>query len=560
MTAVLALATAVMLRPTVEQLRTAVPDNLGDPTLIAWLLSWVGQAFTSDPTSYYDAPNFWPAADTLTYSDSLLPLAVVFTPVYALTENWALALNATVVGLFMSNLLASYSLVRWLTGSTGGAVVSALGFGFTTYFMSHLGNVQLLAAAGLPLGLLLLLKVLVHGRLRHAVAVGVLTCLIVLAAAYYAVVWAAMATTVAVGWVAVRRGSTGSRQLRAIVVAGVVAGVCTLPLVLPYLATQSDPAFARGLEPRSSLEVADLLTPASGSLLYGEQATRAAARGHEYRFFPGLLTAGFAVVGVAALRRRTPGAVTSRGGVLEQPRDRRLGMHLVLAAGLVCVLCSLGPTFMGHIAPFRVLYELAPGFSGVRVPARLAVGGLVAGALLVCLGVQLLTERLRPRWQWSAVAAASVVVLAELARTNTWATLPADPATLGVYEALSERPAGPAVELPMVDPSTNGPDYPYVESPRQLYASLDWHPRVNGYSGYVRPGYVADVQIINTFPSEAALSRLRELQVRYVVVHGAPASSLDAMSPEQLSAILRGLPASARAVVTGPDVLVDLAP
>ncbi len=560
-----------MLRPTLEQLRGSVPDNLGDPTLISWLLAWAGHAMTTDPTTYYDAPNFWPAPDTLTYADALLPLAAAFGPVYAVTGNWALALNATIVALFMTNLLASYSLVRWLTGSTGVAVVSGLGFGFTTYFMSHLGNTQLLAAAGLPLGLLLLLKVLAQGRTRDALVLGVLTATITLAAAYYAVVWAVMASTVALGWLAVRRRATGAAPFRALLLAAVAAAVCTLPLVAPYLALQSDPAFTRALEPRGGVEIADLLTPAAGSLLYADQAIRPAARGHEFRFFPGLVLSALALVGAAALfgggarQRDGRAAPTAEVAAERVPRDgldadRQLGTVLVTAAGGACLLLALGPTVMGHVAPFQLLYERVPGFSGVRVPARLAVGALLAGAVLAGAGLSTLIRRLPPGLQWGTVAVLSVVVLAELARTNTWAPLPADSRTLDVYRALDERPPGAAVELPMVDPAADGAQYPYVEAPRQLYSSLDWHPRVNGYSGYVRPGYSQDVTVLNTFPSPAALRRLRELRVRYVVLHGGEQTSLAELGTAQLQAVVAALPSSAAVSREGVDVLVDLAP
>ena len=42
---------------------------------------------------------------------------------------------------------------------------------------------------------------------------------------------------------------------------------------------------------------------------------------------------------------------------------------------------------------------------------------------------------------------------------------------------------------------------------------------VNGYSGYEPPDYTETLKIMTTFPDDESIARLRQLDVRYVLVH-----------------------------------------
>jgi hypothetical protein len=89
-----------------------------------------------------------------------------------------------------------------------------------------------------------------------------------------------------------------------------------------------------------------------------------------------------------------------------------------------------------------------------------------------------------------------------------------------VNHDLEDRPVGIVAELPMVA-LEHGSAWAFVESPRQYLARIDGMPRVNGYSGFEPHGFLAEVETLNTFPSDASMQLLARLDVRYVVVrHG----------------------------------------
>ncbi len=87
-----------------------------------------------------------------------------------------------------------------------------------------------------------------------------------------------------------------------------------------------------------------------------------------------------------------------------------------------------------------------------------------------------------------------------------------------------------------------------------LFSTIDWHPRVNGYSGYVPPGYAEDIDVLNTFPSPVSVERMRQLGVRYAVLHLGSGQ----YTPQQVADIVAALPPGSTARPYGDAWLVDI--
>jgi hypothetical protein len=51
------------------------------------------------------------------------------------------------------------------------------------------------------------------------------------------------------------------------------------------------------------------------------------------------------------------------------------------------------------------------------------------------------------------------------------------------------------------------------------WSTTHWDPLVNGFSGNMPPDYVETITLMQTFPDDEAIARLRRLDVRYVLVH-----------------------------------------
>ncbi len=67
--------------PVLRHLRSSVPEDLGDPLLQTWQLSWGAHALVHQPLHPWDANTFFPLRASLAFSDSLLgyaPLGLLF--------------------------------------------------------------------------------------------------------------------------------------------------------------------------------------------------------------------------------------------------------------------------------------------------------------------------------------------------------------------------------------------------------------------------------------------------------------------------------------------------
>jgi hypothetical protein len=550
-TGIFVLATVVMLRPNPFQLASKIPANTADPALITWILAWGNHALVTDPRSFFDANIFWPHPSTLAYSDTLLPLVPVFGVLHFVTNSWSLSINIISLLLVPLNLFATYALARRITGRSDAAVLGALAFGFGTYVFAHWGHVQLQTLGLLPLAFLLMFRLLEKPGVGRAILLGVVSASVALAAAYDGAGLAVAGLVVVVGHLVLQRRRPEPWLLVCLGIAALVAAVIIAPVAVEYLRLQHQPGFRRALDSTFALHLGNFAAPAPGNYLWQTSSTRTHI---ETSVFPGLTVGLLAVAGATALawgegqnRRSSPEAVV---------RSRR-ELTLLILGGLAALLLAFGPQLGPLPGPFRFFHDHVPGYAGIRATARLAIIFLLAVAILASYGYSWLAGRLRSR---RVVLLLPVVVgllmLAEFAAPVPWARLPVDAATLAPYRELAHRPAGAVVELPI----PAGVEDDYVEGPRMIYSSLDWHPRFNGYSGFFPANYFSDAQVMDTFPAPSSLDRARVLRIRYVILHMGTEDGFPMLSEAEARAMISSLPQGAVATRTGNSWLVDLGP
>ena len=126
----------------------------GDTRLNAWAVAWAGHAIL-DRTPVFDANIFFPAANTLAYSEHLLGISLFALPVYAITRNAALSYNVVWLLSYLGCALAGYALAFRITRDRLASWVGGLAYAFCFYRMLHgHAHLQLLWTCWLPLSLL----------------------------------------------------------------------------------------------------------------------------------------------------------------------------------------------------------------------------------------------------------------------------------------------------------------------------------------------------------------------------------------------------------------------
>jgi hypothetical protein len=489
-----AILTAVLTYPTVRVFGTGGRFDTGDGRFSIWNVAWVAHALIDDPRHLLDANIFHPHPHTLTYSELNLVAGVLATPVYAITRNPVAAHNSAVlVGLWLS-FIATWALVRRLTGDSGASIVAAAGYTFSAYTAAHTAEIQLLMIFGFPLVMLTFHLTADRPTPARGAAFGAALAVTGLACGYYGVFAGALAALVTLLWA--RRQGAYWRALACAVLA-VVALV--LPIWIVYV---RDRAAAGPLRVTTTDELRfysanwhDYFTSDSvGAAAVLRSLARigqfiaphlAAPRVNEV-LFPGVVVTALAAVGLAA-------------GGWRRGNGKLLAGYAVIAA-LAC-WASLGPD-----AHLYTVITLLPGSAMLRAPARMGVVVIFALAVLAGFGV----HRLGSASRWVG-AVCAIALVGEL-----WVPwrLQAMPPPARAYLTLAQVPRGGVVELPFPYVRTN-----FHEHTKAMVRSMvNWQPLVNGYSDFIPGDFVELALPINGFPDPASFEILRTHGVRYVVV------------------------------------------
>lgn len=556
--AVFLVATLVMVHGTPGRLTSRLPGDHGDAVEVLWILRWGGHAFIHQPLHLFDANIFWPLKDTLAFAEPLLSIAPFYALFFGITGNWVLSWNLLWIGLILLNQCATYSLTRWLTGRTDAAIFSGLAVGFSAFVLGQSGHPQLQVIGFVPLGLLLLFKLMEEPRLLTAAALGLTTLAILLGSLYIAAAYAMAVFIILAGQFVLERGRIGWAMLRGLVLAGIISLLAWPEVVAFHEVSQQ--IGKRPLVPEWGLRPRDLVRAAPGSYLYKGLARNTDPGAYERHMFPGFVTVALAVVGVLVLLfewRRTRGRTRTTKPTIVPQRLRFV--VLLITAGVVIGVLAVGALARGPWTPWRGVYRYVGPLSGIRVPARLAYVSILAGAVLAGVGLAGILRRLaKPALATVLTAIVSLAVMAELAAPIQTTSVPHDPAILAVYQALSHDPAGVVVELPVYLPEPY--TWAYGEAPRMLWSTIDFHPRVNGYGGYVPDKWYQSLVALQTIPAPGGIAQLRDLKVRYIILHLGLQAGLQMYTDAQAAAIIAGLPANSDAKRLGSNYLVDLAP
>jgi hypothetical protein len=498
-----------MTWPLVLHLGTDTTRDLGDPLFDTWHVAWIGHALLHQPLHLFQANRFWPEHDSLAFTDVMIGYA----PAGLVAEQGpgAALVVHNLLFLFAYSLafLAAYLLASELGAGRLGGMVAGAAFAYAPWRLSHNGHLNILSTGGIPLALFLFARGYRRGSSRTILAGWlVATWQMTLGftfgipLTYFLLVLGAV-----VGTLWLQRGRPSLP--RGVVVAS-VAGICLFALVTalqaqPYLRVGHDHPEAK----RTATEVSFFSPPPKGflaapqeSLLWGGPTanTRNSLRElTEENLFPGVTVLALALLGLA-------------GSVY--PGGLRLG----LGAGVVAWgVLSLGiPTYpdANGFTPYRLLYNIAPGWDAMRTPGRLNTFTSLGLALLAGAGLALLLRSVR-----------TVSILRRPSRRSAAALVTAGSLTgLVLLEGFGPIPHP---RVPTVPSGQIGAPAPQLHLPsddltdlRYAYWSVAGFPKIaNGGATFDPTSVVRLRQVTTTFPDANSVAYLRALGVRTVILH-----------------------------------------
>jgi hypothetical protein len=525
------LLTAVLTWPLPLHMGSRVPSDLGDPLLNTFLMAWNARTLPLTDR-WWNLPMFYPIPGVMAFSEHLLGLSVLTTPIVWVTGNALLAYNVAFCLSFVLCGLGAHLLVWVITRRHDLGVIAGLAFAFAPYRMSQFAHVQVLSAYYMPLSLAGLHLFFQTRRNRWLALFAIAWLLQALACGYYLFY---LSTLIGFWllWFAIGRERWA--DVGKVLAAWAVAVGAMVPVGLGYLRFQGAYGLKRWPDEIESFsaDILSVLNAAYQLRLWGwlEVVDRP-----ESDLFPGLAVvvvtlgglalgwrsaaleplgrlraarvalAAAAVVGVVAatpllfgpwrleifgVRLLSVSAARKPFSLAVFLAAVAIGLHPSIRAAwkrrsplafyalatVAMWIFSLGPspTFMNervlYNAPYAWLMRI-PGVDGVRVPARFWVLATLCLAVACALALAHLIAR------WPRMRIALPVTLGALLLIEAWPT----PLRLILSPAWRPAVTRGAVRLalplqPAHDPITL---YRWIENRR---------PTFNGYSGYFAPHY-----------------------------------------------------------------------
>jgi len=443
------LLAVAMTWPLARNLPTAV-SYPGDPFINTWILDWDWHATLHQPLHLFEANAFYPAHDSLAFSENLYGISLLLFPLRALGLGALTAHNLALLLGFAFSGFAAYLLGRMISGSAWAGVAAGIFYAFVPWRFTQLPHVQHVFAGWLPMMLAALLYYARRPAWTRAALFGGAFLMNGLSNVHW-FLFGSIAIALSIP-IAVPR----PRDWMRIVAAMLVALALLAPFLIPYATVSKLYGMRRGPAEiwDSSATPRDWLNPGLTNRVYRRFAdTRI---NPERWVFPGVLGIVLAIVGGVRVSR------PHRSGV--SPARTPLLAFLWLAVGFVG---SLGFHAFFH----RLLFAYAPGFGAIRVPARWANIAYVGMSMLIAFALA--------RRRWVAIAAAALLVVELHAAPIRWFLVGSD--APAVYPWLAAKRVR-IIEVPFDDGDS--------EYRTMIGAAAHHRPMANGASGFAPPEFL----------------------------------------------------------------------
>ena len=565
------------LYPLSLNLNDSVHDP-GDPMLTTWIIGWMQNQILNDPLHLFEGNVFYPYHNTLTFSEHLFTQALFSLPLRLVIKNPLLIHNIIFMLTYILAAYFTFLFVRHLTKNDYAGVIGGMIFAFSAFHMSQTPHIQVLSSGAIPLTFLYLHRYFQDKRLKHSILFSFFFTAQALACIYYGLFSISILILILPLFFLFNWRKVSLNFLAKLGVPLVFSGGILLVFYLPYIELFKRTGLRRYIT--LGVDVGNYLAPMAQSVFFQGLATLGR---NERHLSPGIIAFAlliFCLIYKVDTLKNFPLALRRTGivlfniflglGILCALQDSFfinflfirvtsyqlfLISFLALFALFICwlyffltqanrleeelrwdnryfflyiiliiwaFLLSFGNTFsyFGRYAvrlplPFTWFYDYVPGFKGIRVPPRYAVYVILGISVIAGYGLKYFFQYLKKTKIRFAVAAVLLILLnlEFLTIPHRKVTLPVGKDLPPTYDWIRDN-AGDSVimELPLW--SAPGRNSVYM-----FYSLFHKKKIVNGYSGYIPPSSLYFNGVFKTFPSDLTLDVLRELNVKYLVLH-----------------------------------------
>lgn len=362
--------------------------------------AWVIHALLEDPMALPHVNYFYPLRYTIVLTEPRILMAILGAPAYLLSGSFLQAFNLAYLLVWPLCALSAFVVCRAATGSAAAGFVGGLVFGFGPYQQQFLGQIVLLYAMFVPLGLALAWRLGSRPSLPTALLLGLVGALQFLACAHHACYLAYGAGGLVLAALVIHGNASKLRPWGLLLLSGALALAAVSWVLVSFIKGASLHDFV-GQDWQGAvnmrIDLTNLLLP---STIHGPLSEESAAicrslGSMERTLFPGLIAAALAMywgLGVARLRE---------GLHIWRAAASLLGWVLLLLGALALISLipkeglATGPLLTGTLASAAALalwiylgrrlgaFALVRAcWAGASTLERTALWGMLAVALL----------------------------------------------------------------------------------------------------------------------------------------------------------------------------------
>lgn len=515
----------VILRPYAFQLTTNLPNAI-DPVFYAWNLSYNATTTFKSIRNKLNTNIFYPDTNTLSLSDTMWSQSIFATPIIWITHNPILAENLSIFLTFPLAALSMFFLAYWLTQNKTASLISGFIYAFSYPRLSQIGHLPALSNQYLPLIILFILQYFSRREIKYLLASYIILILSLHSSVYLGIVISpAILIIFSIELIYLIKNKKITFKFDSIwkyFLLTTILAIGLLIVMYPYILLKiENPYIKRTLFETRELQayIKDYISVLPSSLL-------------SYIKFP-------INTGEHALYLTFVGFSVFVGSLFINWREKRKNILIFWLIGIISFIISLGAeqelpfTHRSLRLPYYYLYTYIPIFQIIRVPARFSIMIILSISALSAYIIDFLKKFSSYKIIYLAIV---ILYTIEIWQTYTPSVkIPLPDSQPEVYQWLKDQRADTVIiELPLRRFYTGSPmknqlmlqyhDVTYMdnyaaEAYRTYFSAFHQKRMINGYSGFMFTKYNQICEEMEKFPTSKGIAILKDLQIKYIVVH-----------------------------------------
>jgi hypothetical protein len=495
-------------------------NDVSDYSLVGWILWYNQLSFTSgrifSSIDYFNAFQFYPWGYSLAFSENLFFPALIFAPIYWLTNQLVLSVNTYTFLTFIITFVISFYVFKKFLNAFFPSIIAATVFTFNPLTSAHFpGHTHLLGKFFLPLIFLWGLYFFSKPTIKNAFFLGLFFTLNALSSINFFIISVPFMVLLSLPYLIVNIYQKNFIYFKNLCLSGLTL-IVFLPILmfflLPYQQFSQKEGAIRTIDESIfySAQPIDWFSPFPASKLYGSFVYSYAnlrvgypqVNYSEHTLALNIIPICLFILGAIYLKKKI---------FAKNP----LALYSIIIILVGTMLFTFGPKWEDIFLPYYYFNNITHLFEGIRVPTRFQFFFYLPFALIVGYGFIKIKQLIKINYLLLTIFVLALIMVENL---TAWdmddvSFLTTNPPIIQEYRNLNFLQDKTVLHIPT-----------YAESfEKQItylnLATIHRERLMNGYSGFFPSEWTRLLQSIEQNPDKQTLEKLHALKMDYLIFH-----------------------------------------